>query len=64
MNKLNNQKDDDFKEMADEWSDDNFEKAMKDLRDARKLNRQANVLSVVALIFSLIAVIIRILTAL
>ena len=57
--------DEDFEESElEEESDDNFEKAMEDLRIAHKLNRQANVLSVVALIFSLIAVIIRILMAL
>ena len=61
---MNNWKDNDFEEMADGWSDDSFEKAMEDLRVARKLNRQANALSVVALIGSFIAVIIRILAAL
>lgn len=61
---MNNQSDNDFEEMTDDWSDEDFEKVMEDLQDARKLNRQANVLSVVALICSLIAAVIRILLAL
>lgn len=61
---MNDWSDNDFEEMADEWNDDNFEKAMEDLRTAHKLNRQARILSVVALICSFIAVIIRILAAL
>ena len=50
-------------EATDDWSDDDFEKMMEDLRIARKLNRQANVLSVIALAGSIMAVIIRILMA-
>lgn len=61
---MNNQSNNDFEEMTDDWGDGDFEKVMEDLQDARKLNRQANVLSVVALICSLIAAVIRILLAL
>ena len=50
-------------EATDAWSHDDFEKMMEDLRIARKLNRQANVLSVIALAGSIMAVIIRILMA-
>lgn len=50
-------------EATDDWSDDDFEKMMEDLRIVRKLNRQANVLSVIALAGSIMAVIIRILMA-
>ena len=59
---MNNQKDDDFEEMTDDWGGGEFEKAMKDLRDARKLNRQAIILSVIALginIIRIISIVIR-----
>lgn len=59
---MNDWKDNDFEEMTDEWSDDSFEKAMKDLRTARKLNRQAIILSVIALginIIRIISIVIR-----
>ena len=59
---MNDWKDNDFEEMADGWSDDSFEKAMEDLRVARKLNRQAIILSVIALginIIRIISIVIR-----
>lgn len=46
----------------DEGNDDDFEKAMEDLRIAHKLNRQAIILSVIALginIIRIISIVIR-----
>ena len=59
---MNNQSDNDFEEMMDDWSDEDFEKVMEDLQDARKLNRQAIILSVIALginIIRIISIVIR-----
>lgn len=50
--------DDDFEESElDEWSDDKFEEMLENLQSARKLSRQATILSVIALGINIIRII-------